>query len=45
MALLTDVLERVVSGRAEAQALQARLAWNWTPITPGGDGLTDGSRG
>jgi hypothetical protein len=45
MAFLTDVLERAVSGRTKAQALQTLLPWDWAPITPRGDGLTDGSRG
>jgi hypothetical protein len=45
VAFPNGVLERVVSGRTKAQALQTRPPWNWTPITPGGDGLTDESRG
>ena len=31
MALLTDVLERIVSGRTKAHELQTLLPWNWTP--------------
>jgi transposase len=31
MAWLTDVLERIVSGRTKAHELQALLPWNWTP--------------
>ena len=31
MAWLTDVLERVVSGRTKAHELHALLPWNWTP--------------
>ena len=34
MAYLTDVLERVVSGRTKAHALQTLLPWNWAPSTP-----------
>ena len=29
MAWLTDVLERVVSGRTRAQELEGLLPWNW----------------
>jgi transposase len=29
MAYLTDVLERIVSGRTKASALHALLPWNW----------------
>ena len=29
MAWLTDVLERVVSGRTKANQLQTLLPWNW----------------
>ncbi len=29
MAYLTDVLERIVSGRTKAAALEALLPWNW----------------
>jgi transposase len=29
MAYLTDVLERIVSGRTKASALEALLPWNW----------------
>lgn len=32
MAWLTDVLERVVSGRTKATELDALLPWNWRPI-------------
>ena len=32
MAWLTDVLERVVSGRTKAHELHALLPWNWCPI-------------
>ncbi len=31
MAWLTDVLERVVSGRTKASGLEALLSWNWRP--------------
>jgi transposase len=31
MAWLTDVLERVVSGRTKAHELATLLPWNWTP--------------
>jgi hypothetical protein len=31
MAYLTDVLQRVVSGRTKAHELQALLPWNWRP--------------
>jgi hypothetical protein len=31
MAWLTDVLERIVSGRTKAHELQALQPWNWTP--------------
>ena len=30
MAWLTDVLERIVSGRTKAHELQTLLPWNWT---------------
>lgn len=29
MAYLTDVLERIVSGRTKAHELQSLLPWNW----------------
>jgi transposase len=29
MAYLTDVLERIVSGRTKASALETLLPWNW----------------
>ena len=32
MAWLTDVLERVVSGRTKAHELHTLLPWNWKPI-------------
>ena len=32
MAWLTDVLERVVSGRTKAHELHTLLPWNWCPI-------------
>jgi hypothetical protein len=32
MAWLTDVLERVVSGRTKAHELHTLLPWNWEPI-------------
>ena len=35
MAYLTDVLERVVSGRTKAHALQTLLPWNWSPSAAG----------
>jgi transposase len=31
MAWLTDVLERVVSGRTKAHELYTLLPWNWHP--------------
>jgi len=31
MAWLTDVLERVVSGRTKSQDLNTLLPWNWQP--------------
>ena len=31
MAWLTDVLERVVSGRTKAAELETLLPWNWKP--------------
>ena len=31
MAYLTDVLQRIVSGRTKAHELQSLLPWNWTP--------------
>jgi transposase len=31
MAWLTDVLERIVSGRTKAHELQTLLPWNWRP--------------
>ncbi len=31
MAWLTDVLERIVSGRTKAHELQTLLPWNWMP--------------
>lgn len=34
MAYLTDVLERVVSGRTKAHALQTLLPWNWASSAP-----------
>ena len=34
MAWLTDVLERIVSGRTKAHELTTLLPWNWMP-TPG----------
>jgi hypothetical protein len=35
MAWLTDVLERIVSGRTKAHELHTLLPWNWTPPDPG----------
>jgi len=35
MAYLTDVLERIVSGRTKAHELQTLLRWNWAPGNPG----------
>lgn len=32
MAWLTDVLERIVSGRTKANELDSLLPWNWTPL-------------
>jgi hypothetical protein len=32
MAWLTDVLERVVSGRTKANELDSLLPWNWKPL-------------
>jgi transposase len=34
MAWLADVLERMVSGRAKANAMDALLPWNWRPVPP-----------
>ena len=34
MAYLTDVLERIVSGKTKTHALHTLLPWNWTPNTP-----------
>jgi hypothetical protein len=31
MAWLTDVLERIVSGRTKAHELHTLLPWNWRP--------------
>ena len=31
LAWLTDVLERIVSGRTKINALHTLLPWNWTP--------------
>jgi len=33
MAWLTDVLERVVSGRTRSHELASLLPWNWQPAT------------
>jgi transposase len=33
MAYLTDVLERIVSGKTKTHALHTLLPWNWTPNT------------
>ena len=30
MAYLTDVLERIVSGKTKTHALHSLLPWNWT---------------
>ena len=35
MAYLTDVLERIVSGRTKASALHSLLPWNWKAETSG----------
>ena len=35
MAYLTDVLERIVSGRTKASALHTLLPWNWKAKTSG----------
>ena len=35
MAWLTDVLERIVSGRTKANQLHTLLPWNWTPPNSG----------
>lgn len=37
MAWLTDVLERIVSGRTKAHELDTLLPWNWQPsrLAPG----------
>jgi hypothetical protein len=35
MAWLTDVLERVVSGRTKSHELASLLPWNWKPQTAG----------
>jgi hypothetical protein len=34
MAWLTDVLERIVSGRTKASELHTLLPWNWQPSRP-----------
>jgi hypothetical protein len=34
MAWLTDVLERIVSGRTKAHELATLLPWNWIPDAP-----------
>ena len=34
MAWLTDVLERIVSGRTKATELDTPLPWNWKPSSP-----------
>jgi transposase len=31
MAWLTDVLQRIVSGRTKSHELHTLLPWNWTP--------------
>jgi len=33
-AWLTDVLERIVSGRTKATELHTLLPWNWKPSSP-----------
>jgi transposase len=33
MAWLTDVLERIVSGRTKSTGLESLLPWNWSPST------------
>jgi hypothetical protein len=33
-AWLTDVLERIVSGRTKQNELHTLLPWNWEPGTP-----------
>jgi hypothetical protein len=33
-AWLTDVLERIVSGRTKATGLDTLLPWNWKPSSP-----------
>ena len=35
MAYLTDVLERIVSGRTKAHELPTLLPWNWTATIAG----------
>ncbi len=34
MAWLTDVLERLVSGKTKAHEMQTLLPWNWRPPGP-----------
>ena len=34
MAYLTDVLERIVSGRTKVHELHTLLPWNWAPGSP-----------
>lgn len=34
MAYLTDVLERIVSGKIKTPALHTLLPWNWKPVDP-----------
>jgi hypothetical protein len=33
LAYLTDVLQRIVSGRTKSHELQTLLPWNWQPDT------------
>ena len=35
MAYLTDVLERIVSGRTKSHELESLLPWNWKPQDAG----------
>jgi hypothetical protein len=34
LAWLTDVLERIVSGRTKAHEIHTLLPWNWQPSRP-----------
>jgi transposase len=44
LAWLTDVLERVVSGRTKAQELERLLPWNWKAERPAAEGGASSTR-